>query len=1030
MKKIFIITNIFLLLSLILSACKPEISKVNTPSPTQSLQSESTEEEPTRVPQEDILYLNLTWHQHQPLYYKNEEGVYTRPWVRVHATKDYYDMAAILEQYPQVKLTINITPVLIKQLEDYSKNGAIDLYWQYALIPANELTIAQKEFILNRFFDANYDKIIARFPRYQELLDKRGGSSREDIQTAIGKFSVEDFRDLQVWFNLAWFDPDFLASEPLQSLVEKQRNFSEDDKQIVFSEALKIIDEVIPIHKKLQDNGQIEVITTPYAHPILPLLIDSSIAAIGNPSTDLPTKFSYPTDALTHLQKSVEIYQEEYDRTPRGLWPGEGAVAQLMVPFVIKAGYQWMATGEPVLAKSLGIGSFTRDAKETVKEADALYRPYYVKNQEGEKLAVFFRDGNLSDKIGFTYSGISGEGAAKDLMLRLENIRQQLKSEGSQGPHLVSIIVDGENAWEHYDNDAKAFFHALYKSLSESETIKTITPSEYLSLFPEQREIEDLFPGAWFSPNYDTWIGEPEENLAWEYLRQTREILAKYNVSKVRKTTKEALDLAEDYMYLAEGSDWFWWYGSDQDSGQDEYFDEGYRALLRNVFQTLGEPVPTFVEVPIIQAKSVSSDEPAQGLSTPIIDGIIEPGEWDKAGLFNGQPDSVFENVKYTQDEKNIYFLIPADLFTDTTNIQLYLKSPRGAFIGYPFIKDEQQYLLGIPATHMFQWNNEGFEYFSASDRGWDLQTNVHQLAMKVEVLEMSIPLAVFGEIETGDSILFILFDNNTHVRLPENGPGQVVVPDLGLSTVIMEVNDPEGDDFGPGSYTYPTDSVFPAKAFDLKTFRVSYDEKSIIFKIELFGPIPNPWGSPNNLAIQTLDIYIDTDPGKATGARKLLPGRNVSLSAENGWDYAIWAEGWTPQILSPDPVTLEPKEISTADYKIIVDPAGRSVTIRVAKELFGDSDPEKWGYAVVVLGQEGYPSSGVWRVRDVDEKPAQWRFGGGGNSTNHTRVIDLIWPDGKTPTQSEMLSAFTLSSLSTDQLTADDYAIIDLLRP
>ncbi len=168
--------------------------------------------------------------------------------------------------------------------------------------------------------------------------------------------------------------------------------------------------------------------------------------------------------------------KSNYGRPPQGLWPGEGSVAQIMVPFVLKAGYSWMATGEPVLAKSLGIESFTRDGKETVNEADLLYRPYYVRNKEGDKLAVFFRDGNLSDKIGFTYSGVSGEGAAKDLLYRLDNIREKLKSEGSDGPHIVSIVVDGENAWEYYENDGKAFFHALYKALSESETIKTITP--------------------------------------------------------------------------------------------------------------------------------------------------------------------------------------------------------------------------------------------------------------------------------------------------------------------------------------------------------------------------------------------------------------------------------------------------------------------------------------------------------------------------------------------------------------------------
>ncbi len=1034
MKRMLFVVNIILVISLFLSSCASKSVVEEVIQPTSTVELEKATQTPLIEEdiEEDVLYFNLTWHQHQPLYYKNEDGVYTRPWVRVHATKDYYDMASILEQYPDVRLTFNITPVLIKQLEDYSKNEAIDLYWEYALIPAEDLTEDQKEFILTRFFDVNWDNIIARFPRYQELLDKRGGSSKDEIQSAIESFSDSDLRDLQIWFNLAWFDPDFLAAEPLKSLVDKQKNFSEEDKKVLFDEALRIIGDVIPEHKKLQDNGQIEVITTPYAHPILPLIIDSTLAAIGNPTTDLPTKFSFPQDALVHLEKSVEIYETQYGRSPRGLWPGEGSVAQMMVPFVIKSGYQWMATGEPVLAKSLGINSFTRDAKETVKEADLLYRPYYVKNQDGNKLAVFFRDGNLSDKIGFTYSGISGEGAAKDLMYRLENIREQLANEGAEGPHIVSIVVDGENAWEYYENDGKAFFHALYQALSESKTIKTITPSEYLEKFPEQREIEDLFPGAWFSPNYDTWIGEAEENQAWEYLRKTREILAKYDVSKVRKASDEAIALAQDYMYLAEGSDWFWWYGSDQDSGQDDYFDQGFRALLRNVFIALGEPVPTFVEIPIIQSKPVSADEPVNGLNTPIIDGILGEGEWENAGFYQGVDGSVLKDLRFTQDEKNIYMLIDSSEFTENSKVGLYMKSPRGAFTGYPFTNSEEnnKRLLGVPVTHLFEWTNGSLAFYTATEDGWTLEEDTVGNAAEMDVLEIAVPFEVFGELETGDEIQFILVEETSESRLPENGPGQLIVPDLGLSTVLLEVSDPEGDDFGPGTYTYPTDSVFPAKAYDLKTFRVAYDENNIIFKVELFGPIPNPWGSPNNLAIQTVDIYIDTDPGNGTGARKLLPGRNLSLQAENGWDYAIWAEGWTSQILSPDPETSEPKEISTADYKIIVDPAGRSVTIRVAKALFENSNPENWGYAVVIMGQEGYPSSGVWRIRDVEENSAQWRFGGAGKSTNHTRVIDMIWPDGLTPTQSEMLSLFTPSNATADQLGVDDYAIIELLKP
>lgn len=1021
-----------IILVFIFTACSSQPTEtVPTDVPTTVPATATASPLPPEELEEDVLYLNLVWHQHQPLYYKDDAGIYTRPWVRVHATKDYFDMAEILKDYPDVKVTINLTPVLIKQLDDFTMNGAIDRYWQLSLIPASDLDVDQKTFILQRFFDANYDHIIARFPRYQELLDLRDGSDDVAIQAALSNFSSQDFLDLQIWFNLAWFDPDLLAVSPLKELVEKQRNFNEGDKTILFAEVKNVMENVIPLHKEMQESGQIEVITTPYAHPILPLLIDSNLAKTGNPTAELPQKFSYPQDALFHLQKSVEVYQTHFGSAPQGLWPGEGSVAQTMVPFVIKSGYKWMATGEPVLAKSLGIGTFTRDAKETVKQADQLYRPYYVKNQEGEKLAVFFRDGVISDKIGFTYSGISGEGAATDFMQRMENIREELKSENASGPHIVSVILDGENAWENYDNDGKEFFHALYRMLGESNTVKTITPSEYLQLFPEQEEIEDLFPGAWFSPNYDTWIGEPEETQAWEYLRKTREVLAKYDVTRVRQTSEENLKLAQDYMYLAEGSDWFWWYGADQDSGQDQYFDEGFRALLRNVFVSLGEEVPAFVETPIIQARPVSADSAPDGLSSPIVDGLISSGEWDKAGGYLSPEDSSLPALRFTQDANNLYFYVESNNANPLNSASIYLKSPK-ATTGFPFTfgEDGHVMLLGSAMTHLIRWSSASGQQFAvATEDGWVVEDTDFTIAGGgTNVLEISLPLATFGELETGDQIQFILVDDSNQ-RVPKAGPGMLILPDLGLSTVLLEIQDPEGDDHGPGTYTYPTDSVFLSKSYDLKSFKVSYDENNVIFKVDLFGPIQNPWGSPNNLSIQTVDIYIDTDPGGQTGARKLLPGRNLSLGSENGWEYAIWIEGWTPQILMPEPESFEPMQITDAAYKLIIDPAGRSIIVRIPWALFDSIDLENWGFVVILMGQEGYPSTGVWRIRDVEASSAQWRFGGAPADSNHTRVIDVIWPDGTGISQEEFLSDYLGSDQSPDQLSADDYAMVPLLQ-
>ncbi len=1022
MKRLTLTISILLIFSLVLGACTPE-----TPTPAPPPPATETPAAPP-PPAEDVLFLNILWHQHQPLYYKDDNGVYTRPWVRVHATKDYYDMASVVAEYPDVHVTFNLTPVLIRQLDDFAA-GAKDVYWVLAEKPAAELTEADKRFILARFFDANWDKIIARYPRYKELLDKRAGSNDEQISAALVSFSEQDFRDLQVWFNLAWFDPDFLAQDPLKSLVEKGSNFSEEDKSVLFAEAVRIIQETIPLHKQLQDAGQIEVITTPYAHPILPLIFDSNLALVGNPAAEMPDKpFSYPFDAVAHLDRSVEIYTEKFGQAPRGLWPGEGSVAQEIVPLVANAGYQWMATGEPVLAQSLGIGSFTRDPKDTVQEADLLYRPYYVESQSGKRVAVFFRDWTISDKLGFTYSGVPGETAAKDLIQRLENIRARLKEEGAEGPHIVSIILDGENAWEHYPNDGKEFFHSLYGLLSESSTLQTITPSEYLARFPEQRKLDNLFPGAWFSPNYDTWIGESEERLGWEYLERVRFDLQKYEKG-IRPSTPEKVARALDFMYLAEGSDWFWWYGTDQDSGQDSYFDEGYRALLASVYTALGEPVPAFVSVPIIPKRPVAAERDLLGLSSPVIDGNAAAGEWDNAAYYP-QTGAEAAGIWYTIDTKNIYLRIdfnqpPAQ----NLSAGFYLAIPRQQG-SYPFTRSENETgsLIGFAANRLVEIDSSGVQVFSANDQGWQPLVGTAVTSSFGKTTEIALPLDSLGELDAGDDLRLAVALAPSKAVLPVAGPVQIVMPDLGLSTLVLEINDPAGDDNGPGTYVYPTDTVFNRQVFDLKSFSVSFDEKNLIFKFGFYGPVPNPWGSGINLSLQTLDVYVDRDPGAGTGARMLLPGRNAALEQGNGWDIAVWAEGWTSQVVAPDPQSGEPKQVTGVDFKVIVDPAARTVTIRVPRSTFGDGDPASWGYAAAVMSQEGFPAAGVWRVRDIEAQASQWRFGGAPSAKNHTRIIDLAWAEGAAPSQAEILGTFALSSADLQTLTANDFAQIKLI--
>jgi alpha-amylase/alpha-mannosidase (GH57 family) len=489
--KILFILNLLLVFTLLLSAC-------NGKEATETQPPEETGEAP-EITGEQPIYLAIIWHQHQPVYFKDPDtGIYAKPWVRVHATKDYVDMAAMLRDYPDIHVTFNLTPSLIRQIDDFQA-GAKDLYWVTAEVPADQLTAEQQQFILERFFDTNR-KIIARFPRYQELLQMRDGGQ---------EYSIQDYLDLQILFNLAWVDPDWLAEEPLAALVAKGENFSEADKVVLFAEHTRLINEVIPVHRELQDAGQIEVTMTPFAHPILPLLVSTDLALQAMPTVELPgMDFTYGQDAVAQIALGVELYEEHFGMPPRGMWPAEGSVAQEIVSMVSRAGIKWMASDEGVLASSLGMGSFTRNASEVVTQPDTLYRPYYVQGTQGDPVAMVFRDVVISDKVGFTYSGVSGQAAAQDFVNRIHAIRDELIAQGAEGPHLVSVILDGENAWEYYENDGKEFLNSLYTLLSEDELIKTVTPSEFLEMAPEQPEIEDLWAGSWISHDFSTWIGE------------------------------------------------------------------------------------------------------------------------------------------------------------------------------------------------------------------------------------------------------------------------------------------------------------------------------------------------------------------------------------------------------------------------------------------------------------------------------------------------------------------------------------------
>jgi len=534
--------------------------------------------------------LIIMWHQHQPRYFKDRKtGIYEKPWVRLHSTKDYYDMAAILEDYPNVHFTINLTPSLLLQILDeidmYENGRPVDKCMQVTMKPAKLLTKEDKEYILMNFFALNKENLIDSHPRYRELYEKRIIKNGEmDIEATLRNYSVEDFRDLQVWYNLAWFDPSFQKGEvelvtgkriTVRNLIEKGRGFTENEKREVLNKGMEIIKAIIPIHKKLMDEGKIEVTSTPFYHPILPLLYDTDLY-----HKKLPFRFSYPQDAAVQVKKSVDFYKKIFGKKPVGMWPSEGSVAKEIIPIFANEGVKWIATGEQILAKSLN-----REVSERDK-----YRPYRARFDKSE-VKIIFRDTRLSDDIGFRYNSMPGKIAANDLIQRLYNIHKRFASENEAV--CVCIIMDGENAWESYKEDAKEFFHSFYSKIEEADWIKALTVNEFLNENPPHHILNNLSVGSWINGNFDIWIGEKEENKAWEYLL------------KVRRDMEEWDNIPEEVweeLYAAEGSDWFWWFGEDMETPEgDKKWDEMYRETLKNIYILKGKTPPNFLDEPIVE---------------------------------------------------------------------------------------------------------------------------------------------------------------------------------------------------------------------------------------------------------------------------------------------------------------------------------------------------------------------------------------------------------------------------------------------
>jgi len=550
---------------------------------------------------------------HQPLYIK--DGEINMPWVFLHAIKDYYDMPYLIEK-TNSKATFNITATLIEQLKIYENEPLRDKFLSLWLKPPHQLTNQNKTDILKVVKSINETLIINN--KFKELL-------------SFDILSSEEFINLEVLFMLSWCGA-YLKDE-LKEFIKKEQ-YTQLDKEYLFNHLTNFIKTILPYYKKLASNKTISLFTTPYSHPILPLLLNMQNAKFANSTTKIPLNhISLKDDALRHIKKSKEIYRDSFGTQTEGLWPAEGAVDEESLKLYKEENIKYIATDEAILHKS----------------GEMNHHQAYQK----DGLIIFFRDHGLSDLIGFKYRFLDDDEAVDDFVSKL-----------SQESDVTSVIVDGENAWEFYKNGGYSFLEKLYSRLKDK-----MIRAEDIKL-EECKELDRLVSGSWIYANFNTWVGDSEKNLAWEYLFKAKAIYLKKGI--------DSKDINEKFL-LAECSDWFWWYGEGHYTNFAIEFDELFRRHLIDIYTLMLEPIPKELYIPIIKEEKISFITEPKNEITPVINGRFGSiFEWYGAGVIDENKiystmdkKKLIEKIYFGMDSKNFYFAFYGDI-KNINNIILF----------------------------------------------------------------------------------------------------------------------------------------------------------------------------------------------------------------------------------------------------------------------------------------------------------------------------------------------------------------------
>jgi len=919
----------------------------------------------------------IIWHQHQPLYWNRLTSEYELPWVRIHGVQEYIDSPRILAEYPDVRVTYNLQPSLLWQLEDYvvitaderqagglfQYIGAVDnhLRWIWKLFRSPEELAAEERsalteqaFWLNGYMldddenDPYYD------PRYHELQSLSQSRALTDAE----------LRDAAGLFLLWQISPELHELLGVSDLRGMSGFLISDIVQLLQSQRI-VLSWVVDAYRGVAYTGS-ELVTSPFYHPILPLLAE----------------FGWDEDVLAQLDAAQAQHQRLFEQTATGVWPPEQAVSDRALALLRQAGFRWTTTDGGLLAQALGHTPSTEEQTSV----------YVV-----DGLPVLFRDSDLSDGIGLAYGNKPTEAAVSDFIGRLRDIYDTLEDPAGQ---LLTIAVDGEN-WMFmagYPDNGRSFLRALYAELASTEWIRTVTPSAFLSSCPDLVTLESVPTGSW-AGDLSTWSGESDEDEAWRRLEDVR----------VAVDTAGDPPAAVEAVLAAQGSDWFWWYGTDQDSNTDDLYDWLFKANLVAALLAAGVEETDVPDVLLLRLQQPASFH--LGEIDPVLDGRDTPDEsWSDAAVLHGIGG--FDEVRLGYRENLLYVQARMQspsrtLIGEDQSLMLYVSGGAGetAVAATRYAGESLgfslTYAAQVPLAKLRTDGTGTVTVYETDETGlWRSASPLHSIGSRRvytdDVIEYSIPLAELGmEPGKASTLNLVLETIDSIVAQASARPVLAVLPTLVQGKEIFVMNDPVDDDTGPGSYSYPTNSVFSGGGlFDLVRYAVIDGDDRWQFAFD-FRQLPNPWNGPQGFSHPLIFLYLDRIAGGSVAAHEDGAAAQVTFDPAHPWDTFIKVAGWPAYgrhlwTASGEGPTL---------IDVASDPKRGRVIVTVPKSVL--PDVAGWHY-VLIASQDGY---GANHVRPIGESAGVWTGGGSTDPSWTPQLYDLLEPMGHL--QQDMLASF-----------------------